>query len=124
MLPPGQNVCALPNEVLIKPDETLNKEIGVKGRLGHVARVSLALFQIDTSDEIVVNSAAGGRTDYKNASKTRREGVELALESYLGAGFEAHLAYTWLDARFTQPFTSGTPALAVQRDANCHSSWP
>ena len=44
---------------------------------------------------------------------TRRDGVEFALESYLGAGFEAYLAYTWLDAQFTQPFTSGTPAVTV-----------
>lgn len=97
----------------LQPSTSLHKEIGVKGKLGNAARVNLALFHIDTSDEIVVNSAVGGRTDYKNASKTRREGVEFALESYLRAGFEAYLAYTWLDARFTQPFTSGTPAVTV-----------
>jgi len=97
----------------LQPATSLHKEIGVKGKLGNAARVGFALFHIDTSDEIVVNSAAGGRTDFKNASKTRREGVEFALESYLGAGLEAYLAYTWLDARFTQPFTSGTPAVTV-----------
>ena len=97
----------------LQPATSLHKEIGVKGKLGNAARVNLALFHIDTSDEIVVNSAAGGRTDYKNASKTRREGVEFSVESYLGAGFEAYLAYTWLDAQFTQPFTSGTPAVTV-----------
>ena len=97
----------------LQPSTSLHREIGVKGKLGAAARVNLALFHIDTSDEIVVNAAAGGRTDFKNASKTRREGVEFALESYLGAGFEAYLAYTWLDARFTQPFTSGTPAVTV-----------
>lgn len=97
----------------LQPSTSLHREIGVKAKLGTAARVNLALFQIDTSDEIVVNAAAGGRTDFRNASKTRREGVEFALESYLGAGFEAYLAYTWLDARFTQPFISGTPAVVV-----------
>lgn len=97
----------------LQPATSLHQEIGVKGKLGKAARVNLALFHIDTSDEIVVNTAAGGRTDYKNASKTRREGVEFSVESYLGAGFEAYLAYTWLDAQFTQPFTSGTPAVTV-----------
>lgn len=97
----------------LQPSTSLHQEIGVKGKLGNAARVNLALFHIDTSDEIVVNTAAGGRTDYKNASKTRRDGVEFALESYLGAGFETYLAYTWLDAQFTQPFTSGTPAVTV-----------
>ena len=92
----------------LQPSTSLHREIGVKGKIGNTARVNLALFQIDTSDEIVVNSALGGRTDYKNASKTRRRGAELAVESYLGAGFEAYLAYTWLDARFTQPFTTNS----------------
>jgi iron complex outermembrane receptor protein len=97
----------------LQPSTSLHKEIGAKGRIGNAARVNLALFHIDTSDEIVINSSAGGRTDYKNASKTRREGVELSFDSYLGAGFEAYLAYTWLDAQFTQTFTSGVPAVTV-----------
>ena len=97
----------------LQPSTSLHREIGVKGKLGNAARVNLALFHIDTSDEIVVNTAAGGRTDYKNASKTQREGIEFSFESYLGAGFEAYLAYTWIDAKFTQPFTSGAPAVTV-----------
>ena len=97
----------------LQPSTSLHKEFGVKAKIGNAARVNLALFHIDTSDEIVINSAVGGRTDFKNASKTRREGAELSIDSYLGAGFEAYLAYTWLDARFTQPFTSGVPAVTV-----------
>jgi len=97
----------------LRPAGSLHKEIGVKGRIGTAARVNLALFHINTSDEIVVNSATGGRTDFKNASQTRREGIELSVESYLGAGFEAYFAQTWIDARFTQPFTSGLPAVTV-----------
>jgi len=92
----------------LQPSTSLHKEIGVKGKVGSAARVNLALFHVDTSDEIVVNSAAGGRTDYKNASKTQRKGAELSVESYLGAGFEAYLAYTWLDAQFTQGFTTNS----------------
>ena len=92
----------------LQPSTSLHKEIGVKGKLGSSTRVNLAIFNIDTSNEIVINSALGGRTDYKNASKTQRQGAELSAESYLGAGFEAYLAYTWLDARFTQPFTTNS----------------
>ena len=96
------------------PSTSLHKEIGVKGKIGSAARVNLALFNIDTSNEIVVNSALGGRTDYKNASTTRRQGAELSVESYLGAGFEAYLAYTWLDAQFTQAFsTSSTNCIST-----------
>jgi iron complex outermembrane receptor protein len=92
----------------LQPATSLHKEIGVKGKIGNAARVNLALFHIDTSNEIVVNSSVGGRTDYKNASTTRRQGAELSAESYLGAGFEAYLAYTWLDAQFTQGFTTNS----------------
>ena len=92
----------------LQPATSLHKEIGVKGKIGSSARVNVSLFQIDTSNEIVINSAVGGRTDYKNASTTRRRGAELSVESYLGAGFEAYLAYTWLDAQFTQGFTTNT----------------
>jgi iron complex outermembrane recepter protein len=92
----------------LQPSTSLHKEIGVKGKIGSAARVNLAVFEIDTSNEIVVNSALGGRTDYKNASTTRRQGAELSVESYLGAGFEAYLAYTWLDAQFTQGFTTNS----------------
>ena len=97
----------------LQPSTSLHKEIGVKGKIGATARLNLALFHINTNDEIVVNTAAGGRTTFKNAPQTRREGIEFSVESYLGAGFEAYLAYTWLDAQFTLPFTSGTPAVTV-----------
>jgi iron complex outermembrane receptor protein len=97
----------------LKPARSRHAEVGVKGRLAEGARVTAALFRIDTRDEIVTNGNAGGRTDFKNASRTRRDGLELSADSPLGAGFEASLAGTWLDARFTEAFTTGTPAVTV-----------
>ncbi len=40
--------------------------------------------------------------------------MEISAEGPLGAGFEANVAYTWIDARFTEGFTSGTPPVAVR----------
>jgi len=97
----------------LTPSTSLHKEVGVKAKIGSAARVNLSLFHINTNDEIVVNSAVGGRTDYKNASQTRRRGAELSVEGYLGKGFEAYLAYTYLQAEFTQPFISGSPPVTV-----------
>jgi iron complex outermembrane receptor protein len=85
-----------------------NYEIGVKARLGRAHRVNAAMFLIDTDDEIVVNAATGGRTTYKNAAGTRRKGLELAWDAVWGGGFASYLAYTWLDATYTDGFTSGT----------------
>jgi iron complex outermembrane receptor protein len=97
----------------LQPAKSQHVELGAKGRIGGNARMSLALFHIETRDEIVTNSSSGGRTDFKNASKTKRDGVEWSLEALLPAGFEVSAAYTFLNARFTEPFSSGTPAVTV-----------
>ena len=76
------------------------------------ARRGASILRIETHDEIVVNSNVGGRSDFKNASRTQRDGIEGSLDGR-AAGFEYVLAYTWLDARFTDPFASGTPPATV-----------
>jgi iron complex outermembrane receptor protein len=48
-------------------------EIGSKTRIGN-GLLTAALFQTNTDNEIVVDSSSGGRTSYKNAGKTRRQG--------------------------------------------------
>lgn len=92
----------------LRPSDSLHREIGLKMLAGTYGHLNLALFRIDTRDEIVINSAAGGRTDYRNASGTRREGVELAWQQQFSGGFESALAWTLLDATFKDGFTPGT----------------
>jgi len=88
-------------------------EAGVKAVLGAGTRVHLALFDVATDREIVVDTNVGGRTTFKNAGRTRRNGLELGIETVLPAGFEAALAWTRLDAKFRDTFTGGTPAVTV-----------
>jgi iron complex outermembrane receptor protein len=97
----------------LRPALSRHREVGAKGRLDGGGRVTAAVFRIDTKDEIVTNSSSGGRTDYRNASRTRRDGLELSLETSLGKGFEAVLAGTWLDARFRDAYTAGSPPVTV-----------
>ena len=97
----------------LQPAKSRQVEAGVKARPAPGLRATLALFRIETRDEIVTNSSSGGRTDFKNASRTRRDGAEATLEGRWAGGFEAYLAYTALDARFTEDFTSGTPPTVV-----------
>jgi iron complex outermembrane receptor protein len=97
----------------LRPATSRHWEAGAKGRIGTRGRITAAVFRIDTKDEIVVNSSVGGRTDYRNASRTRRDGIELGLEASLASGVELVVAGTWLDARFREAFTSGTPAVPV-----------
>ncbi len=79
-------------------------EAGVKATLGNHTRIDAALFQVKTNDELVVDVASGGRTSYKNASKTLRQGAELAVDSRLGGGVSTRLALTLLRAVYDQPF--------------------
>jgi iron complex outermembrane receptor protein len=83
-------------------------EVGAKAVVSRFARVNLALFDIETRDEIVVDTASGGRTTFKNAGRTERRGIELAAETVLGGPWEAQLAFTRLDATFADSFTTGT----------------
>jgi iron complex outermembrane receptor protein len=80
-------------------------EAGAKAMLGKDVRVNAAVFQVRTSDELVVDASSGGRTSYRNASATLRQGMELSLEADLRAGFSARLAATWLRAIYDQAFT-------------------
>jgi iron complex outermembrane receptor protein len=99
----------------LQASTSVHREAGVKALVGDNGRVNAALFRIDTANEIVTNSNAGGRSDFKNAPGTRREGFELGYAHKLPMGFETALSYTLLNARFTHGFTTvtGTPAVAV-----------
>jgi len=97
----------------LRPSDSLHRELGLKALTGQDGRVTAALFRIDTTDEIVVNSASGGRTDFRNASGTRREGVEVGWQQGWGSGWHHAAALTVLDARFREAFASGSPAVSV-----------
>jgi len=90
----------------LKPATSEQIEVGLKARLADATSLQLALFQIDTDDELVVESASGGRSRFQNAAQTRRRGVELALESHLSDTLRANLAYTQIDAVYSKAFTS------------------
>jgi len=97
----------------LKPSLSTNAEIGLKGRIAEDHRIALAYFDTRTRDEIVVDTASGGRTIYKNAGRTRRTGWEASWQAVLPANFDAQLAYTLIDARYDEAFTSGSAGLAV-----------
>ena len=88
-------------------------EAGVKAVFGASGRVNAALFDVRTENEIVVDTNTGGRSTFKNAGRTSRRGAELLGEAMLPAGFEVVAAWTLLDAKFSDAFTGGTPAVTV-----------
>ncbi|HBV6979220.1 TPA: TonB-dependent receptor [Klebsiella pneumoniae] len=83
----------------LKPSTNDTVEIGSKTRIGN-GLFTAALFQTNTDNEIVVDSSSGGRTSYKNAGKTRRQGMELGLDQQFGESWRLMAAWTWLDATY------------------------
>jgi iron complex outermembrane receptor protein len=86
-------------------------EIGAKGIFKDLGRINIALFDIETRNEIVVDTASGGRTTFKNAGRTERRGFELGADSLFPGPFGAQFAYTRLDASFKDSFTTGTTSV-------------
>jgi iron complex outermembrane receptor protein len=92
----------------LQPADSVHRELGLKMLVGETGRINASVFRVDVSNEIVVNSSSGGRTDFRNATRTEREGMELLWEGRIAQGFTMLMAYTRLNARFAQSFTSGT----------------
>ncbi|EGV33372.1 TonB-dependent receptor [Thiorhodococcus drewsii AZ1] len=88
----------------LEPAISWHYELGAKFLLGDRTRLNLALFQIDTDNEITVATNRGGRSTYQNVPGSRRRGAELMLASEFDHGFAGHLAATYIDSVFTDSF--------------------
>lgn len=91
----------------LEPSTSNHYEVGLKAFAGADTRINLALFAIDTRNEIVVGeSVFPGRATFRNAGDTERRGIELLVDSNLGGGFTTYFAYTYIDAIFADSFTT------------------
>ncbi len=91
----------------LAPSTSKQYEIGLKARVGEHTRVNAALFHIDTDNELVVALAQGGRTSYRNAAQTRRQGVELSFDSTIARNWQTRVALTYLDATYRGTVSDG-----------------
>lgn len=82
-------------------------ELGAKWAPNRQSRLDLAVYQIDSRDEIVVASSTGGSSTFKNAPGTRRTGWELAGNTLFTLHVRASVAASQVNARFSQTFTTG-----------------
>jgi iron complex outermembrane receptor protein len=80
-------------------------EVGAKAVVADDVRINGALFQARTRDELTVDSSSGGRTSYRNASATLRQGLELSVDADLRAGLSTKVAATLLRAIYDEAFT-------------------
>jgi len=94
----------------LQPARSNNYEAGIKTSLGARTAATLALFSIDTRDDIVVLTNSGGRSAFANASATSRRGAEISLDWRPGAQWSLYVAATALKAQFDQGFLTCTSA--------------
>ncbi|MFZ2652072.1 MAG: TonB-dependent receptor [Burkholderiaceae bacterium] len=104
----------------LKASKSRHLELGAKWKYAGSQRLDVAVFDIATRDEIVVDTNLGGRSTFKNAGKTSRRGVELSHVGELGDTLHSTLGVTMLRARFKEAFVSGSGAAAVTVPAGNH----
>ena len=97
----------------LRASKSRHAEIGAKWKLSEHQRLDLALFDITTRDEIVVDTNSGGRSTFKNAGRTSRRGAELSYLGRYGRDWRATLSLSALRARFDEAFVSGSGPAAV-----------
>jgi iron complex outermembrane receptor protein len=80
----------------------INTEIGLKGLVPGRLRYDLALFRIEVDDELVPFERPDqpGRSFFRNAGRSTRNGLEASLGMEPLPGLVAELAYTFSDFRY------------------------
>ncbi|MET3711636.1 outer membrane receptor protein involved in Fe transport [Sphingomonas trueperi] len=118
-LPPGQNVCALPNELVYGPDKTRNIEVGVRASLfDKRLQFTVDAFRVKWSDVQVpsqtVNGAVGITT---NAGAAVSKGVEFTGSFKVLPQLTLQGTYSYTDAHLTEDVASLVVSQGVRYDA-------
>ena len=93
----------------LKPEHAINIELGFRTKtmlFGAPTDIDVAVFQIDRKDYIMTTAgqyavADGSNTMYDNIGGVRNRGLELSVDSQVSQMWSWNLAYTYLDAKFT-----------------------
>ena len=88
----------------LKPEESLNYEIGLRALVNDV-KYEASIFQIDRKDFIMKTSGNYGDTEatdmWDNIGGARHRGLELSTIGNLSKSLSFNMAYTYLDAEYT-----------------------
>ena len=87
------------------PSKAKNYEIGLKAFVTTNTRINVALFKVDTKNEIVVTASNDSLQNvYGSIANTERKGIEFSLDSRLPYNFNFYQTYTYLDSEFKNTF--------------------
>ena len=109
--PPTPTAVATFNSAL-RASHSDQYEVGTKWAPDPWSRIDATLFQVWTTDELVIQNSIGGQTIYTNAPGTQRTGVELSAAQVWGLHWRGTLSATSVDAHYTQAFNTGTQSVA------------
>ena len=100
----------------LKPSSSDNYEMGLKAQ-NDFGNFTAAVFQSETQDDIVSAGTLDGRSTFRNADQTLRQGVELSWNKNLWRDLTAQASYSYLDATFDADIAN-TDATKVIRKGN------
>lgn len=115
------NPCKLPNAMAgdppLKQVVTKTWEAGLRGIISGTTHWNAGIFRADNHDDILfVADNTAGFGYFKNFGKTRRQGIELGVDTQVG-DFTLATSYTYLDATFQSDETINAEANS-SADAN------
>ena len=87
-------------------------EVGAKWAPNAGTRLDFTVFQVSSTDEIVVSSSTSGQTTFKNAPGTHRTGWELSGSTVLSPHVRASVSASQIDATYAKTFTNGATTVA------------
>lgn len=92
------------------------QEWGIGYHPAEILELRLTQFFIDTENEIVVDQSLNGRTSYRNAAETEREGIELFGRYAINSNLRIQLSLQSLDAIYSSGQWSGNQLPGVARE--------
>jgi len=98
----------------LAPARSNNYEVGAKAAWLPGGYATAAAFWIDTEDEIVIRSNAGGRSTFANAGATRRRGLEVSTGWQPRGGVGISASVGAIHAEFSEPFLTCTATPCVR----------
>jgi iron complex outermembrane receptor protein len=118
-LPPGQNLCALPNELVFGPDRTRNKEIGVRASLFD-KRLQLTVdgFEVNWTGVQVPSQTVNGAIGVTvNGADAVSRGFDVQGTVRIVPNLTLIGTYSYVDAHLTQDVAGLVVSQGVRYDA-------
>ena len=88
-------------------------EVGAKAGMGTALQGTLAMYRVETDDEIAVRVNSGGRSTFQNVGHTNRKGVEASGQWRIATAWSAYANATWTQAEYADAFSSTSTGTTV-----------